>query len=134
MVQCEPVHTFKTMAEIHIFKATPISTNSETTLIVNTLPIDMKARILSPPEKDVDTLGESKLTSKILVCASDPCRTTEEISEQTRVEDQTLKSVDGAEVRSSTCKLGRNVDEADFRNTEDKENAAVPAAIVAQSR
>lgn len=101
--------------------------------MVNTLPDDMKVHILSPPEKDVDTLDESKLTRKIFVCASDPCLTTEEISEQPRVEDQTLKSVDGAEVRYSTCKLGLNVDEVNVSKTENKENA-VPAAIIAQSR
>lgn len=134
MVQCEPVRTFKTMAELHIFKATPTSKNPETTLIVKTLPDNMKVHIQSPSEKDVDTLDDSKLTCKIFASASDPCQATEETTvQQPRVEDQTVTSVDGAEVRSSKCKLGLN-DEFNVINNGNKENADVLAEIVAEGR
>lgn len=94
----------------------------------------MKVYIRSPSEKDVDNLDDSKLTCKIVAGASDPCQATEEITEQQpRVEDQTVTSADGAELRCSTCKLGLN-DEFNVSKTENKENAAIPAAIVAEGR
>lgn len=94
----------------------------------------MKVQTRSPSEKDVDTLDDSKLTRKIVASASDPCQATEEITEwQPRVEDQTVTPVDGAEVRCSTCKLGVN-DELNVSNTENKENAAIPATNVAEGR
>lgn len=134
MVQCEPAHTFKTMAELHIFKATPTSKNSETTLIVNNLPDNMKVHIRSSSEKDDDTLDDSKLTRKSVAGPSDPCQAPEEITEQQpRVEDQPVTSVEEAEVRFSTCKRGLNA-ELNVSNSENKENAAIPAAIVAEGR
>lgn len=94
----------------------------------------MKVYIRAPLEKDVDTRVDSQLTCRIVVGASDPCRATEEITEQqSRVEGQTVTPVEGAEVTCSTCKLGLN-DEFIVSNSENKENASIPAANIAEGR
>lgn len=95
----------------------------------------MKVYIGSSSEKDVDTLDDFKLTCKIVADASNPCQAIEEITEQQqpRVEDQTATSVDVAEVGCSTCKLGLN-GEFNVSDTENKENAAISAADVAEGR
>lgn len=113
------------------------SKSVETTLTVPTKDDKMKMDILSPSEKDISTLCESSMTCQFLklqsvLDVSNSCQDTEQpIPPAGSLRSQTINET---ETKHSACDHGLNVDQFNMNNTEDKENTAVPAAIITPSR
>lgn len=120
-----------------VFVPTSDSKSAETTLTVPTKDDKMKMDILPPSEKDISTLDESSMTCQFLklqsvLDVSNPCQDTEQLSPPAgRLCSQTIN---GTESKHSACDHGLNVDQLNMNNAEDKENTAIPAAIIIPSR
>lgn len=117
--------------------STSDSKSAETTSTVATKDDKMKMDILSPSEKDISTLGESSMTWQFLklhsvLDVSNSCQDTEQPSPPAGSLRST--TINETESKHSACDRGLNVDQFNTNNTEDKENTAIPAAIITPSR
>lgn len=120
-----------------MFVPTSDSKSAETTLTDPTKDDKMKLDILSPSEKDISTLGESSMTCQFLklqrvLDVSNSCQDTEQPSP--REGSLLSQTINENESQHSACDHGLNVDQFNMNNTEDKENTAIPAAIITPSR
>lgn len=119
------------------FVPTPDSKSAETTFTVATKDDKMKMDILSPSEKDISTLAESSLACQFLklqsvLDASNSCQDTEQPSPPSG--SLRSRTINETESKHSVYDHGLNVDRFNMNNAEDKENTAIPAAIITPSR
>lgn len=119
--------------EAHDMFVPTSDSKSAEALTVATKDDKMKMDILSPSEKDISTLGKSSMTWQLLklqsvLDVSNSCQDTEQPSPPAgSLGSQTINDT---ESKQSACDHGLNVDQFNTNNTEDKENTAIPAAII----